>query len=284
MEQGTNIADASHLMFPLQWNGQTYLTSAKLHADYVQNAVEQGENPKYRRHDNYLRVIKSIPNYALLIDQKDIVVADKKWLGASNDALTQKLSEALRPFFAANDGKRLTLLNRTAQLELTHHLDDLLNHEIAYRHSQQGAQEEEGWFRRLLRETPSEFSPKFQGEIAAQLNALHEKTLKGEPKLPTDRGSERVAGVVPNRIRQAYERSFGTTEYDELKRLTKEHGLNATHRLVDDMPLDMMRGMMLGLSMASRSDQHYDDMLEAATRNRQLCMPYRWPQLTEGKE
>jgi len=150
--------------------------------------------------------------------------------------------------------------------------------------AEQAARANEPWFQRLIRTTPAAFEAKFKGDLASQLNALNEKTRKGEPKLPTDKGSERVAGIVPNRIRQGYLGTLGDDAYAEVQRLTKANGLNAAHRMLDDMPLDMMRGLMYGLAVAARSEQHYEDMFEAATRNNQLCMALRWPQLTERSE
>jgi phage anti-repressor protein len=146
---------------------------------------------------------------------------------------------------------------------------------------EQAARANEPWFQRLIRATPAAFEAKFKGELAAHLNALNAKTRKGEPKLPTDMGSERVAGIVPNRIRQGYVGTLGDEAYAEVQRLAKANGLNAAHRLLEDMSLDMMRGLMYGLAVAARSEQHYEDMFEAATRNNQLCMALRWPQLTE---
>jgi hypothetical protein len=61
--------------------------------------------------------------HGILIDRKDIFRTDKKVISASNDVLKQKLLSLLQPLFKANDGKRITFLNATAQLELTHHLD-----------------------------------------------------------------------------------------------------------------------------------------------------------------
>lgn len=134
------IAEDQHpLMQSLAWDDKVYFTSRRLHRDYLRNTVAIGDVPKYRRHDNYVRVIFSMPNFNILIDQKDILVPEKGILNACNDSRSQNLSELLQPFFAANQGQRLVFLNATAQLELAHHLDDLLNQETAYRHSRQGA-------------------------------------------------------------------------------------------------------------------------------------------------
>jgi hypothetical protein len=133
-----NLGPNNPLMQMLYWDGQEYLTSMRLHEDDVRNATEQGETIKYERHDHYLRVIRSIPNYNILIDQKDIIVLEWKSIKSSNDVRTQKLGFALKAYFVANSYKRITFLNRTAQMELTHHLEDQLNQEIAYRHSRQG--------------------------------------------------------------------------------------------------------------------------------------------------
>jgi hypothetical protein len=99
--------------------------------------------PKGRGFYSYLRVIRSIPNYNILIDQKDIIVLEWKSIKSNNDIRTQKLRFALKPYFIANSYKRITFLNRTAQMELAHHLEDQLNQEIAYRHSRQGAEQAE---------------------------------------------------------------------------------------------------------------------------------------------
>jgi hypothetical protein len=135
-----SVENVNPLLKSISIEGQQYFTSQRLHADYLRNGAEQGITTKYHRHHDYLRIIRSIPNYSILVENADVVIADKKQLRTSNDALKQTLLSLLEPLFRANDHKRLILLNATAQLELTHHLDDLLNQEIAYRHSHQTAE------------------------------------------------------------------------------------------------------------------------------------------------
>jgi hypothetical protein len=216
MDMQADIAQVDALMFPLHWQGQDYLTSAKLHADYVRNATEQGEHPKYQRHPHYLRVIRSIPNYLILIEQKDILIADKKALITSNNVLNQKLVSLLQPFFAANDGKRITFLNATAQMELTHHLDDLLNQEIAYRHSKLGAQAHESLVDGFLkRQGLRQYTSLYDNEIVKEFCRVW------GVKEPKEDGSGQhwpgvgrlfkqfIYGIFPVEVRDAYEQRRG---------------------------------------------------------------------------
>lgn len=133
------IGRINPLMEPIAIEEQTYLTSQKLHSDYIRNAMEQGDEPKYSRHPDYRRVIRTIPSYGLLVDQKDVL--EYKWNDIKHSKIEPKqyLLELLEPLFVNAGYYDLILLNATAQLELAHHLDDLLNQEIAYRHSHQAA-------------------------------------------------------------------------------------------------------------------------------------------------
>lgn len=134
-KHGEMVPGQNPLMQPITIDEVTYLTSQKLHADYISNATERGEEPKYQRHHDFTRVIRTIPSYILFIEQKDII--EYKWnaLKSSNNEATQNLLYSIAPLFRQSGYRDLLLLNATAQLELTHHLDDLLNQEIAYRHS-----------------------------------------------------------------------------------------------------------------------------------------------------
>jgi hypothetical protein len=265
-------------MFPVTLGAQEYLTSQRLHQDYHANATERGEKPKYKKHEAFTRVIKSIPSYPILLEHKDIVVIEwKKLKSGKNDVLTPNVRCLLSPLFIQNGHRPLTLLNRTAQTELIHHLEDELNQELAYRHSKHGLDAptaKQG----LLRTMAADFEAKFQGKLAAHLNALNAKTNQGIPKLPTDTGSELVAGIVPNRIKQMYEVTLGDVVYREAKARAKTQHAQATHQVIQDVPLDMIRGFMLGMAIAATSEQHYDDLLEAAAGNQQLCLAYRWPE------
>ena len=130
-----SIDTPNPLMQLITLDGQKYLTSQREHAEYVRNATERGEKIKYERHTHFCRVIRDIPNFNILIDQKDII--DLTWndFKASNSVVNQILVCC----FKKTSYRPLLLLNPIAQMELTHHLDDELHQETAYRHSQQGA-------------------------------------------------------------------------------------------------------------------------------------------------
>jgi hypothetical protein len=267
------IGMPSPLMRPVTIHGLDYLTSQRLHADYIRNATERKEQIKYTRHDSFSRVIRDIPNYDILLDQKDIIYLSWKECKANNDAVTR----ILRYCFEAGGHRPLLLLTATAQLELAHHLDDELNREIAYRHSQAGAQAEASSLQGVIRSSKAEFVPKFQGLIAGHLNALNARTKAGALKLPDDVGSPRVAGIVPNRIREGYEAILGEETYAEAKDAAKRLKAQATQQVIEDLPLDMMRGMMFAFAISATSEQHYTDLMQIATGQKQLSMPFRWP-------
>lgn len=111
--------------------GKHYVTTQQVHADYLRNATERGEKPRYRRHENFNRKVHTMPNKSKHIEQKDLLVLHWKDVKANKDVLTPILSQC----FLATEHKPITFLTPTAQLELSHHLDDELNQEIAYRHS-----------------------------------------------------------------------------------------------------------------------------------------------------
>jgi hypothetical protein len=115
------------LMQPVEWQGQVYYTTRYFHRQYLIHMAEQGRKVTHKRHDNFLRVVRAMPIYHLLIEQGDIVVLE--WDPAPQTR-TQNLSSCLRRL----QYNPLILLNATAQLELTHHLDDEPSKTLAYVH------------------------------------------------------------------------------------------------------------------------------------------------------
>lgn len=276
---GTNhtIGQLNPLMHPVAINGLDYLTSQRLHADYIRNATERGEKIKHRLPSDFARVIRYIPNYDMLIGKKDIICIEYSALMNNKSEHKQKLLKLLEPLFKRTGYHALLLLNPTAQMELTHHLDDELNKEIAYRHSKTGAEAEVSPLQGVIRSSKAEFAPKFQGLIAGHLNALNARTKAGQLKVPDDVGSQRVAGIVPNRIREGYEAILGEDTYAEAKAMAERLGAKATQQVIEDLPLDMMRGMMFAFAISATSEQHYTDLMQIATGQKQLSMPFRWP-------
>ena len=105
-------------MQPITIDGQAYLTTQRIHQDYIQNTRERGEQPKYVRHPDFVRVVREIPSYALYIVQRDILHYDWGTLKSAKSEAKQNLLCLLKPLFAASGYQPLTLLNEKAQLEL----------------------------------------------------------------------------------------------------------------------------------------------------------------------
>lgn len=119
------LATQSPLMLSVLWQGHEYFTSQYFHAQYLANSQYGG---KYARHDEFLRVVRGIEAYALYIQQGDIV--ELTWAQVKSSS-TQILRSALAPLFEARGYQKLYLLNATAQVALSHHLDDELSQQLS---------------------------------------------------------------------------------------------------------------------------------------------------------
>lgn len=64
----SNIIETNPLMLPVQYNGQTYLTSQFLHANYKNN-----DGGKYEQLPHFNRLIRSIETYSIYIKRGDII-------------------------------------------------------------------------------------------------------------------------------------------------------------------------------------------------------------------
>jgi hypothetical protein len=126
-----SLTTLSPLMQPVFWQEHEYFTSQYFHQKYIQQKAEEGEPGKLQRHDNFRRKIHNIESYARLLAGAHIV--ELPW-EAVKTGPTHILSR-LKPLFESTGYYPLLLLDATAQIELTHHLDDELSKEIAYRHS-----------------------------------------------------------------------------------------------------------------------------------------------------
>ena len=82
-----SIDTPNPLMQLITLDTREYLTSQRLHADYISNATERGEKGKHERHSDFSRVIRDMPNYSVHIDQKDIIDLTWKEFKASNDVV-----------------------------------------------------------------------------------------------------------------------------------------------------------------------------------------------------
>ena len=107
--------DSSPLMQPVHYNGQTYYTGQYFHKMYRANA---DADSKYKRPSDFLRLIRSIEAYPLYIESGDIV--ELTWEQVKGDATNAEIASLVR----SNSYNPIMLINATAQVALTHHLDD----------------------------------------------------------------------------------------------------------------------------------------------------------------
>jgi hypothetical protein len=122
-------------MQPILWEGERY-TSQYFHAQYRQGLQERGEQGKYVEHRHFLQAIRHIPAFDKFFEHGNIIVLT--WQEVKSTNLPGKSVNDINYFqrlFASTGYQPITLLDASAQLELTHHLDDELSKEIAYRHS-----------------------------------------------------------------------------------------------------------------------------------------------------
>lgn len=123
-----DLIPQSPLMQPVHYNNQEYFTSQYFHAQYLANSPHGG---KYRRHPNFLRALRTIDTYQHYIEHADIVELSWQQGGFAESILDS--------VFLSTGYKPLTLLNATAQLALSHHLDDLVSQALSVAVNRQAA-------------------------------------------------------------------------------------------------------------------------------------------------
>ena len=117
----SQLMPQSPLMQPVAYQGQTYYPAQYFHQQYMANSQRTG---KHRRYDSFMRLLRNIEAYALYVQRGDIV--EVQW----NRDKPQECGY-LKPLFQAAGYHPLTLLNATAQIEISHHLDDELSKQMA---------------------------------------------------------------------------------------------------------------------------------------------------------
>ncbi len=123
----TDLLAQNPLYAPVEFQGQTYFTSQYFHRQYVNHSHAAS---KYRQHSTFNRLLRSIEAYHIYLDQKDIV--ELSWSDVKSIKSDKyHFSIALTPLFQASGYGRLTLLNATAQVALSHHLDDELSRQMS---------------------------------------------------------------------------------------------------------------------------------------------------------
>ena len=117
----SQLIPQSPLMQSVAYQGETYYTSQYFHYQYVANSHHTG---KHRRYDSFMRLLRNIEAYALYLQQGDIV--EVQW----NRDKPQECGY-LKSLFQAAGYHPLTLLNATAQVAMSHHLDDELSKQVS---------------------------------------------------------------------------------------------------------------------------------------------------------
>jgi hypothetical protein len=126
-----SVSNVNPLMQAIEWEGKTYFTSRYFHQNYITGRMEAGQKVTHARHDNFFRVIQSMPIYHILVQRQDIV--ELYWKSLKD----KPLPHVLRKAFEAVHYNRLVLINDIGQVELSHHLDDNTSKAMAYTHNQQ---------------------------------------------------------------------------------------------------------------------------------------------------
>jgi hypothetical protein len=126
-------ASANPLMQPINYNGEMYYASQYFHVQYL--ASHQETKKKHQRYDSFMRMLRSLPLYLDYVSSGPIVELhyDKK----AKESLTTELCLV----FKSMGYKPLTLLNSTAQAELSHHLEDEMNKQLAHAANKKVARE-----------------------------------------------------------------------------------------------------------------------------------------------
>ena len=119
-----SITVASPLLVPVVYEEQTYYTSQYFHRQYLANSQHRG---KYQRHHDFVRLLRSMEAYQLYLDQHDIV--EIRWDRIKTEA--KQILLYWHPLFQAAGWHALILLNATAQVAMSHHLDDELSKQLS---------------------------------------------------------------------------------------------------------------------------------------------------------
>ena len=119
-----SIISLSPLFAPVSYAGQTYFTSQYFHREYLANSQYGG---KYQRHADFIRKVRAIEAYDLYVHHGDIV---ELTFARIKTEVTQIL-RYWQPLFQAGGYRLLVLLNATAQVALSHHLDDELSQQMS---------------------------------------------------------------------------------------------------------------------------------------------------------
>lgn len=114
-----NLIDKNPLLSPISFNGGTYFTSHYFHAQYKNNA-----GGKYSQLKDFNRLVRSIETYNEYVLNSDIIEIQSK-----SDIPTE--AQLLHLAYKSNNYAPIMLINATAQVALTHHLDDAISKAVS---------------------------------------------------------------------------------------------------------------------------------------------------------
>lgn len=109
----------------IEWQGQQYLDSYDCHQDYLKDG--DPKKAKFKNHRDYRRKIRDIESYSIYVDHKNIVTFSWEQVKTGPAQELRRLTPLFRRIGHAN----LILLDATAQLALTHHLDNELSKQMS---------------------------------------------------------------------------------------------------------------------------------------------------------
>ncbi|MCK7581136.1 MAG: hypothetical protein MZV65_39570 [Chromatiales bacterium] len=184
--------DSSPLMQPVQFNGQTYFTGQYFHQLYRTNSDADG---KYKQTAHFLRLIRSIEAYPLYVESGDIVELTKA--DAESALASGQADPILGSAFKATFGKPIMLINATAQVALTHHLDDEVSKQASVAINRRAA-------------SPGKST---EPQLARAAAAWLESTLKAAKLLGTDEPMAKAFAVY--RESEFYNKRLSRRELDE---------------------------------------------------------------------
>jgi len=222
-----NIVNQNPLMQPVMFNGQVYFTSQYFHQQYRANSNDGG---KYAQLNNFNKLIRGIETYTNYVELSDIV--ELEWSHVK-DSGNSKM-ESLKSLFKHNSYNPIMLINATAQVALTHHLDDEISKSISVSVNSNTATA-----------TLQQSIPELQvaESLARMLNMSDTSKIRMIDKICEQRGIP--SGFLPAYTDEQLTRS--------LTDLLKEHGSNLSARVVN--PILIQLGIVEELTRPSIGKQ-----------------------------
>lgn len=196
------VSSLNPLFLPVLYNRQTYFTSHYFHQQYQANKPEGG---KYAQLSHFNRLIRSLEAYQDYLGRSDIV--ELTWEFVKNQG--DPIFGLLKSLVEGNSYKPIMLINATAQIALTHHLDDEISKQVS-------VEVNAGAARRTSSLASLEDSLLFANFAFGTLRYSEASKLKALGSLGQHYGVP-VARLLPDYVEEGLARSLSS--------LLKEHGV-----------------------------------------------------------